>query len=75
MTARMEDYKKQLGIPEGQTLRRVDDKWAVRKGQDTDTDIYEQLDEAGNVVAKWEETDSTSTNPPFTRTVSHRKIG
>ena len=74
MTDELDDYGKRIGIPEGHTLREIESKQAVRKGEDTDVCIYEQLDERGVVVAKHEVRDSTSIYPPFVRRVSTRRI-
>lgn len=75
MSADLDDYKRRIGIPEGHSLSIVKGKWEVRKGQDIDTDVYEQLDEQGVIVARYEIVDATSTHPPFHRSVTYRRIG
>ena len=74
MSADWDDHTKLLGIPEGHTLRRIGGRREQRKGQDTDIDEYEHLDDDGNLVAKYEVRDSTSIYPPSKRNVTHRKI-
>ena len=67
----IEDHKKRIGIPQGHDL--VETKatdWVVRKGQDTDTFFYDHIDENGIVVAKYMVKDSTSTYPPFGRSIT-----
>ena len=74
MSADWDDHKKLLGIPEGHSLRRTGGGREERKGQDTDIDVYEHLEADGNVEAKDEARNSTSSYPPYKRSVTHRKI-
>lgn len=70
-----DEYKQEIGIPNDHTLELVSSNWkGARKGQDTDEYLYRELDAAGNVVATYEVKDSTSTYPPFKRTISYKKV-
>lgn len=70
-----DEYKKRIGIPENHTLERVSSNYkGARKGQDTDVYLYRELDADGNVVATYEIEDSTSTYPPFGRSISYSKV-
>lgn len=70
-----DEYKKKIGIPDNHTLEQVSFDWkGARKGQDTDEYLYRELDEQGNVIAHYEIEDSTSTYPPFGRTISYKKV-
>lgn len=70
-----EEYKKRIGIPENHTLKLVSsNSKGTRKGRDTDEYIYRELDTDGNIVATYEIEDSTSTYPPFGRTISYNKV-
>ncbi|EJT7705352.1 hypothetical protein VWS48_000763 [Cronobacter sakazakii] len=70
-----DEYKKRIGIPNEHTLELVSSNWkGARKGQDTDEYLYRELDAEGNVVATYEIEDSTSTYPPFGRSISYRKV-
>jgi hypothetical protein len=66
-----EDHKKKIGIPEGHDLvETTASEWGVRKGQDTDTYYYDHVDENDVTVAKYVVKDSTSTYPPFSRSIT-----
>ncbi|ELY2814935.1 hypothetical protein ACQWPW_001269 [Cronobacter sakazakii] len=70
-----DEYKKKIGIPDDHTLELVSSNFkGARKGQDTDEYLYRELDADGNVVATYEIEDSTSTHPPFGRTISYTKV-
>lgn len=70
-----DEYKKKIGITDDHTLELVSSNWkGARKGQDTDEYLYRELDADGNVVATYEIEDSTSTYPPFGRTISYTKV-
>lgn len=70
-----EEYKKEIGIPDNHTLELVSSNWkGARKGQDTDEYLYREIDENGSVVATYEIKDSTSTYPPFGRTITFNKV-
>lgn len=70
-----DEYKKRIGIPENHTLELVSSNFkGARKGRDTDEYIYRELDTDGNIVATYEIEDSTSTYPPFGRTISYNKV-
>jgi len=67
-------YQKTLGIPENHTFTQTDTKWAERKGQDTDTYWYDEIDENNNIVAKYIVKDSTCIYPPQKRTIQYEKL-
>lgn len=70
-----EEYRKRIGIPDNHTLECVSSNFkGARKGQDTDEYLYRELDENGNVVAHYEIEDSTSTYPPFGRSIHYTKV-
>ena len=68
-----EKLRKKFNIPAEHTIVQKETKWEQRKGQDTDTYWYEELDPQGNVVGKYTERDSTSMYPPFGRSISYEK--
>lgn len=71
----IDEYKKRIGIPDNHTLELVSsDFQGARRGQDTDVYVYKELDANGKHVATYEVENSTSTHPPFGKTISHRKI-
>lgn len=70
-----QEHKEKIGIPAEHSLVQTDTKWEQRKGQDTDTYWYDEVDEQGNVVAKYVVQDSTSIYPPFVRRISYDKVG
>lgn len=70
----MDDHKKEAGIPCSHELVQTQAMSSQRKGQDTDTYWYDQVDENGTVVAKWIVKDSTSIYPPFGRSILAEKI-
>lgn len=70
-----QEHKEKIGIPAEHSLVQTDTKWEQRKGQDTDTYWYDEVDEQGNVVAKYVVQDSTSVYPPFGRRISYDKVG
>ncbi|MEP9320446.1 hypothetical protein ABKS89_25095 [Pseudomonas sp. LABIM340] len=69
-----EEHRKLIGIPEGHTLKQAGSEREQRKGRDTDIDFYEELNEAGELVAKYEVRESMSIYPPFTNHVSFKKL-
>lgn len=68
-----DEYKKKIGLPESHTLKIVSSQWSQRKGQDTDTYECEELNEQGEVIAKYTVKDSTSMYPPFGRSITWTK--
>ena len=68
------DYRRQLEIDPTFSVTTVSDEWRVRKGGDTDTARYEVRNENGELVNAYEIRDSTSTYPPFSRTVRYTKF-
>lgn len=72
----MEDHAKKIGIPDAHKLVQTKpSEWAQRKGQDTDTYWYDEVDPTGAVVAKYIVKDSTSMHPPCTRSITFDKVG
>jgi len=70
-----DEYKKKIGIPDNHIFEMVSSDWkGARKGQDTDEYLYREIDEQGNVVATYEIKDSTSTYPPFGRSIDYKKL-
>jgi hypothetical protein len=70
----MDEHKKKIGISESHKLIQTDTKWEQRKGQDTDTYWYDEIDALGVVVAKYIVKDSTSMYPPFGRSITYEKL-
>ncbi|PWB14341.1 hypothetical protein DCO44_09405 [Acinetobacter sp. AM] len=66
----IDEYKKKIGLPESHTFKIVSSQWSQRKGQDTDTYECEELNEQGEVIAKYTVKDSTSMYPPFGRSIT-----
>ncbi|GKX54089.1 hypothetical protein SOASR030_02010 [Leminorella grimontii] len=68
-------YRKLIGIPDAHSLRQVSVNWkGSRRGQDTDVYIFEEVNESGETVAKYEVESSTSIHPPFNASLSYSKI-
>lgn len=65
-----EEYKKKIGIPDNHKLVQTDSTWKAKKGQDTDTYWYDEVNENGEVVNSYVIKDSTSMYPPFGRTIT-----
>lgn len=70
----MDEHKKKIGIPEAHNLVQTDSKWEQRKGQDTDTYWYDEVDASGAVIAKYIVKDSTSIYPPNSRSITYEKV-
>ena len=71
----MEKHFSRIPIPEGHKLVDKGLEWkGARKGQDTDVYYYDEVNEAGEVVASYEVTDSMSTYPPFQSRISVEKL-
>lgn len=71
----MDEYKKRIGVPDNHTLEMIySNAKGARKGQDTDEYLCRELDEHGNVVATYEIEDTTSTYPPFGRSIHYKKV-
>jgi hypothetical protein len=68
-----QSYRDQLGIDPAFSVKKTGDRREVRKGQDADIESYDVMNAAGKCVAQYEILDSTSTYPPFGRTVSYRR--
>ena len=67
-------HEQEIGIAEGHTLNQTKTEWKQKKGQDTDTYWYDELNEEGEVVAQYVLWDTTSMHPPFGRTITFEKI-
>ncbi len=71
----MEEHFKRIPIPEGHTLVSDGLEWkGAKRGQDTDLYWYNELNQQGEIVGRYEVTDSTSTYPPFGNTISVSKV-
>jgi len=71
----MDEHKKKLGISDANSLVQTDSKWEQRRGQDTDTYWYDEVDGIGTIVAKYIVKDSTSIYPPNGRSITFEKVG
>lgn len=69
-----DEHKKKIGIPDARDLVPTNTKWEQRKGRDTDYYFYDEVDADGNVVGKYEVSESMSIYPPFGTTVSWKKL-
>jgi len=69
-----EFYKEKIGIQKEHELVQTETKWENRKGLDTDTYWFNELDTDSNIIAKYIVRDSTSIYPPQKRTISWDKI-
>jgi len=67
-------YKKELNIPDEHSLVETKTEWKQKRGQDTDTYWYDELNHEGKVVAKYIVKDSTSMYPPFERRITFEKF-
>jgi len=66
-------YKEILGIHNEHNLKETNSEWKQKRGQDTDTTWYDEIDIHGDIVARYIIIDSTSIYPPFSRTVKFKK--
>lgn len=72
----MEEHAKKIPLAEGQRLVETSmQAKGSRKGRDVDIYDYDVVNEAGEVVAKYEVEDSMSIYPPFGRTITVTKLG
>ena len=69
-----QEYKKKIGIPVEHDFVQIDHKWQQKRGQDTDTYQYNEIDKEGEIVGKYIVIDSTSIYPPFDNDLSWEKI-
>lgn len=65
-----EDY---LNIQSGHILNQTSFKNEVKKSEDFDLYTYDEVDQAGNLVARYEVKDATSIYPPFNRYIEYVK--
>lgn len=70
----IEEHKKKIGVSDKHDLVQTDTKSEQRKGRDTDYYYYDELDTDGNVVSKYEVSESMSIYPPFGTSVSWKKL-
>lgn len=70
------NHEEILKINESHKLVQTDTKWEQRKGWDTDTYWYDEMDEDDKLVAKHIVKEETCIYPPFNRNITHqsRKI-
>ncbi|HCG7315050.1 TPA: hypothetical protein NJ375_004487 [Vibrio parahaemolyticus] len=66
-------YEEKLNIPKSHKLVRKSCKSEQRKGRDTDIYGYDELDQNGELIAKYIVRDSMSIYPPQSTTVSFVK--
>lgn len=66
-------YEEKLNIPKGHKLVRKSSKSEQRKGRDTDIYGYDELDQNGQLIAKYIVRDSMSIYPPQSTIVSFVK--
>jgi len=66
-------HKEELKIPSEHSLVQTKTESKQKKGQDTDTYWYDEVDAQGNIIAKYVVKDSTSIYPPFGRNVTFEK--
>jgi len=70
----MQEHEEKLQIPKDHKLIQTDSKWKQKRGVDTDTYWYDELDQQGNIINKYIVYDSTSMHPPFSRTITFDKV-
>lgn len=66
-------HEEELKIPSEHSLVQTKTEWKQKKGQDTDTYWYDEIDGQGNIIAKYVVKDSTSMYPPFRRNITFEK--
>ena len=66
-------HEEELKIPSEHSLVQTKTEWKQKKGQDTDTYWYDEIDGQGNIIAKYIVKDSTSMYPPFGRNIAFEK--
>lgn len=69
-----EEHRKLIGIPAGHELKHTGSKTEQRKGRDTDIDYYDEINEAGKVIASYEVRDSMSIYPPQNSTLTFKRL-
>ncbi|WP_122605138.1 MULTISPECIES: hypothetical protein [Pseudomonas syringae group] len=71
----MDAHFEKIKIPDGHSLVDAGMKaLGSKRGQDIDIYWYDEVSPAGEVVATHEVEDSTSTYPPFGRTITVSKL-
>ena len=66
----LDEHAAKVPCPEGCNIVPKGSKWlGVRKGADIDVYYYDVVNEKGEVVSSHEVYDSTSTYPPFGRSI------
>jgi hypothetical protein len=66
-------HEEKLGIPTEHSLVQTKTEWKQKRGQDTDTYWYDELNSEGKIIAKYIVKDSTSMHPPFGNNVTFDK--
>ena len=66
-------HEEELKIPKEYTLVQTKTEWKQKRGQDTDTYWYNELDSEGKVISKYILKDSTSMHPPFGNNITFEK--
>lgn len=69
-----EELRSRFCIPADHQMVQVEVRKEQKKGQNTDTHWYDQIDPDGKLVARFVEVDSTSIYPPFGRYISYERI-
>ncbi len=68
-------FEEELNIPKNHKLVETKkSEWKQKRGQDTDTYWFDELNSEGEVVARYIVKDSTSMYPPFKRNITYEKI-
>ncbi|MDY0180598.1 hypothetical protein [Aliarcobacter skirrowii] len=66
-------HKEELKIPSSHSLIQTKTEWNQKRGQDTDTYWYDEVDAEGKIIAKYIVKDSTSIYPPFKKNITFEK--
>lgn len=69
-----EEHRRKIDIPFDHKLVQTDTKGGQRKGQDTDTYWYDEIDPTGNIIAKYIVNDSTAIYPQSRRSITWKKV-
>ena len=70
----MQEHRDKLQIPKEHELIQIHMNSKQKRGIDTDTYWYDELDQQGNMINKYIVYDSTSMHPPFSRTITFDKV-
>lgn len=69
-----DELKQKIGIPKEHQVVETKSQSEARKGLDTDTYWYDEVNPTGEVVNRYIVKDSTSMYPPFGRSVTWEKV-